>query len=176
MDDEKTETKKNYTIRYLTTDDLEQYDALLRYSFQVTEEELLDTGWHGDEIKQSKFPVLERADVLGCFDGDYLVSQVAVYPLKANIYGAFYSIGFVTSVCTYPEYTGNGIMKRLMYQSLVHMRERHQSFAMLFPYSIPLYRKLGWEIISDKITYTVKDRQMPSKAQAPGFGAAWNGQ
>lgn len=169
MDDEKTETKKNYTIRYLTTDDLEQYDALLRYSFQVTEEELLDTGWHGDEIKQSKFPVLERADVLGCFDGDYLVSQVAVYPLKANIYGAFYSIGFVTSVCTYPEYTGNGIMKRLMYQSLVHMRERHQSFAMLFPYSIPLYRKLGWEIISDKITYTVKDRQMPSKAQAPGF-------
>ena len=89
MDDEKTETKKNYTIRYLTTDDLEQYDALLRYSFQVTEEELLDTGWHGDEIKQSKFPVLERADVLGCFDGDYLVSQVAVYPLKANIYGAF---------------------------------------------------------------------------------------
>ena len=38
MDDEKTETKKNYTIRYLTTDDLEQYDALLRYSFQVTEE------------------------------------------------------------------------------------------------------------------------------------------
>ena len=169
MDDEKTETKKNYTIRYLTTDDLEQYDALLRYSFQVTEEELLDTGWHGDEIKPSKFPVLERADVLGCFDGDYLVSQVAVYPLKANIYGAFYSIGFVTSVCTYPEYTGNGIMKRLMYQSLVHMRERHQSFAMLFPYSIPLYRKLGWEIISDKITYTVKDRQMPSKAQAPGF-------
>ena len=92
-----------------------------------------------------------------------------MYPLKANIYGAFYSIGFVTSVCTYPEYTGNGIMKRLMYQSLVHMRERHQSFAMLFPYSIPLYRKLGWEIISDKITYTVKDRQMPSKAQAPGF-------
>ena len=82
----------------------------------MTEEELLDTGWHGDEIKQSKFPVLERADVLGCFDGDYLVSQVAVYPLKANIYGAFYSIGFVTSVCTYPEYTGNGIMKRLMYQ------------------------------------------------------------
>ena len=169
MEDDKHETKKNFTVRYLTTDDLEQYDTLLRYSFQVTEQDLFDTGWRSDEMQQSKFPVLERADVLGCFDGDYLVSQVAVYPLRANIYGVFYPIGFVTSVCTYPEYTGNGIMKRLMYQSLVHMRERRQPFAMLFPYSIPLYRKLGWEIISDKITYTVKDRQMPSNAEAPGF-------
>ena len=55
----------NYQIRSLTTDDLKQYNDLLRYSFQVTEQELFDTGWHNDEIIQSKFPVLERADVLG---------------------------------------------------------------------------------------------------------------
>ena len=165
----KKEEKKEYLIRDLTTDDLEQYNALLRYAFQVTEEELLDTGWESEDIKQSKFPVLERADVLGCFDKDYLVSQVAVYPLKANIYGVVYPVGFVTSVCTYPEYTGQGIMKRLMFHSLKNMKDRGQSFAMLFPYSIPLYRKLGWEIISNKISYRVKDRQIPSKAKAPGF-------
>ena len=142
---------QNYAIRALTTEDLEQYNALLRYAFQVTEQELMDTGWKDDEIKQSKFPVLKRADVLGCFDGEALVSQVAVYPLKANIYGAVYPIGFVTSVCTYPEYSGRGIMKRLMFQALSHMRERRQPFAMLFPYSIPLYRRFGWEIISKKI-------------------------
>ena len=123
----------------------------------------------GDEIKQSKFPILERADVLGCFDHDTLVSQIAVYPLKMNIYSAVYPIGFVTSVCTYPEYTGNGIMKRLMLQSLEHMRQKKQSLALLFPYSIPLYRKMGWEIISNKITYSVKDRQIPTKASAPGY-------
>ena len=50
--------------------------------FQVTEQELAETGWRDDEIKQSKFPVLERADVLGCFDGETLVSQIAVYPLE----------------------------------------------------------------------------------------------
>ena len=158
----------DYQIRYLTTGDLEQYNALLRYAFQVTEQELSDTGWKDEEIKQSKFPVLKRADVLGCFDGEELVSQVAVYPLKANVYGAIYPIGFVTSVCTYPEYTGRGIMKRLMRLSLTHMRERRQPLAMLFPYSIPLYRKMGWEIISNKISFTVKDRQIPSKATAPG--------
>lgn len=168
------ETKGNqiqpeYTIRSLTTDDLKQYNDLLRYSFQVTEQDLLDTGWHSDEIIQSKFPVLERADVLGCFDKETLVSQIAVYPLHANIYNAVYPIGFITSVCTYPEYTGHGLMKRLMHRILSHMRDRKQSLAMLFPYSIPLYRKFGWEIISNKISYTVKDRQIPSKAKAPGF-------
>ena len=136
-----------YEIRNLKTDDLEQYNALLRYAFQITEQELSMTGWRDDEIKQSKFPILERADVLGCFDGETLVSQIAVYPLKMNVYGAVYPVGFVTSVCTYPEYSGHGIMKRLMHQSLDHMRRRGQSLALLFPYSIPLYRKMGWEII-----------------------------
>jgi len=165
------ENKKatEYRIRSLTTADLDQYNNLLRYAFQVTEQDLSETGWRDDEIKQSKFPVLERADVLGCFDGDTLVSQIAVYPLSMNIYGNTYAIGFVTSVCTYPEYSGHGIMKRLMLQSMTHMRERGQSFAMLFPYSIPLYRRFGYEIISNKISYTVKDRQIPTGAKAPGY-------
>lgn len=77
-----------YDIRYLKTDDLEQYDSLLRYAFQITEQDLALSGWRGDEIKQSKFPILERADVLGCFDRDTLVSQIAVYPLKMNVYNA----------------------------------------------------------------------------------------
>lgn len=161
--------EQSYDIRYLNTDDLEQYNALLRYAFQITEQDLSECGWRDDEIKQSKFPILKRADVLGCFDGDTLMSQIAVYPLKMNVYDSVYPIGFVTSVCTYPEYSGRGIMKRLMRRSLEHMREREQSLALLFPYSIPLYRKMGWEIISNKISYSVKDRQIPSKAQAPGY-------
>ncbi len=158
-----------YEIRNLKTDDLDQYNSLLRYAFQITEQELSTCGWRNDEIKQSKFPILERADVLGCFDHETLVSQVAVYPLKMNVYGAVYPIGFVTSVCTYPEYSGQGIMKKLMRQSLGHMRQRQQALALLFPYSIPLYRKMGWEIISNKITYSVKDRQIPTRASAPGY-------
>ena len=73
---------ENYAIRYLEpkdVKDLDQYNALLRYTFQVTEDELTATGWKDEEIKQSKFPVLERADVLGCFDGDTLISQWICY-------------------------------------------------------------------------------------------------
>ena len=73
---------ENYAIRYLEpkdVKDLDQYNALLRYTFQVTEDELTATGWKDEEIKQSKFPVLERADVLGCFDGDTLISRWICY-------------------------------------------------------------------------------------------------
>ena len=166
----------NLTFRPLTIDDAEQYNALLRYAFQVTEQELSESGWKDDEIKQSKFPVLVRADVLGCFCEEDLVSQFAVYPLDMNIYGVRYPVGFVTSVCTYPEYTGQGIMKKLMIRSLTRMRENHRSFALLYTYSIPLYRNLGWEIISNKMTYTIKDTQVPRKLKAPGYvrRVAWD--
>lgn len=160
---------KNYQIRNLTTNDIEQYNALLRYAFQVTEQDLIKSGWCAEEIKQSKFPVLERADILGCYDGETLVSQIAVYPLKMNIYNSHYMVGFVTSVSTYPEYSGKGIMSRLMKKSLMRMREKKQSLALLYPYSIPLYRKYGWEIISNKISYNIKDRQIPAKIKATGF-------
>ena len=54
---------ENYGLRYLEPKDLDQYNALLRYTFQVTEEELIATGWKDEENKQSKYPVLELADV-----------------------------------------------------------------------------------------------------------------
>lgn len=167
------------TMRRLTTDDLEQYNSLLRYAFQVTELDLVKAGWRNDEIAQSKFPILQRADVVGCYDGDELVSQVAVYPLEINVYGRILPIGYVTSVSTYPEYSGRGIMSRLLRQSLVHMMEKGQTLALLFPYSIPLYRKFGWEIISNKISYIIKDNQIPGKKnRVPGYvrRVDWNDQ
>ena len=60
-------------------------------------------------------------------------------------------------------------MKKMMIRSLTRMRENHRSFALLYPYSIPLYRNLGWEIISNKMTYTIKDTQVPRKLKAPGY-------
>lgn len=58
------------------------------------------------------------------------MAQFAVYPLDMNIYGERYEVGFVTSVCTYPEYTGHGLMKKLMRKSLTRMRDSNKSFAL----------------------------------------------
>lgn len=80
----------NIDIKKLTAQDLDQYNGLLRYAFQVTEKTLLESGWEDEDIKQSKFPVLERANVWGCFDEGELVSQFAVYPLDMNIHSVVY--------------------------------------------------------------------------------------
>ena len=157
-----------YKIRKLGAEDANEYNDLLCYAFQITEQELQKCGWHNDEIMRSKFPVLERADVLGCFDGKKLISQFASYPLDMNIYGKVYPVGFVTSVCTYPEYSGQGIMKKLMTMTMERLKNEGRYFALLYPYSIPLYRRLGWEIISNKISYEVKDFQLPKAGEVKG--------
>ena len=45
---------ENYAIRYLEpkdVKDLDQYNALLRYTFQVTEDELTATGWKDEAVE-----------------------------------------------------------------------------------------------------------------------------
>ena len=169
LKEEKTMSGEDLYILKLTEKHLEQYNDLLRYAFQVTEKQLLDIGWESDEIRQAKAPVLKYANVIGYFDEDTLVSQFAVYPAKMNVHSTVVDTGFITSVTTYPEYSGLGLMSKLMKQALTEMKDSGQSVALLFPYSIPLYRKKGWEIISDKMSFSARIDQLLNTFDAPGY-------
>ncbi len=147
----------------------QQFNELLRYVFQVTKKELQMVGWEEREIALAKLPVLEKADVLGWFDGEKLISQLAVYPFQVNIFGRIYDMGGLTGVGTYPEYANMGLMNTLMGQALADMQERKQSISYLFPYSFPFYRRKGWEVISDKMTFEIKDHQLPKTKTVPGY-------
>ena len=83
--------KKNLKMKPVGSEYMEQYNALLRYVFQVTEQELSSIGWQEREIIRAKFPTMEKADVIGWFDDDNLVSQVAVYPMQTRIFGRTYA-------------------------------------------------------------------------------------
>lgn len=160
--------KKQLKIKKVGLEHLTQYNQLLRYVFQVTYRDLHQIGWEEDEIIRAKSPALEQADVLGWFDGDKLISQAAVYPLQVRIFNKTYEMGGLTGVGTYPEYANQGLMHKLLYQALENMKKRGQSISFLYPYSIPYYRRKGWEIISDKITYEINDYQLPKNKQVPG--------
>ncbi|MBC3888078.1 GNAT family N-acetyltransferase [Acetobacterium paludosum] len=160
--------KTDLELRKLASKDLTQFNDILRYAFQVTDEQLLKIGWKQDEIKRSKFPILEKAAVVGWFEGEKLAAQIAVYPLEVNIRGNIYDMGYITGVATYPEYMGLGLMSRLMKESLETMRKQKQSISFLYPYSIPLYRHKGWEVVSDKMTYRIRDNQLPRDIDVPG--------
>jgi predicted acetyltransferase len=148
---------------------LKQFNELLRYVFQVTKKDLQTVGWEEREIALAKIPVLEKADVLGWFDGEKLISQLAVYPFQVNIFGRIFEMGGLTGVGTYPEYANMGLMQRLMRQALADMQQKKQSISYLFPYSMPYYRQRGWEIISDKMTFEIKDYQLPKVKKVSGY-------
>jgi predicted acetyltransferase len=146
-----------------------QFNELLRYVFQVTKKDLQTVGWEEREIALAKLPVLEQADVLGWFDGEKLISQIAVYPFQVNIFGKTFEMGGLTGVGTYPEYANLGLMNKLIWQALADMKERKQSISYLYPYSLPFYRKRGWEIISDKMTFEIRDYQLPKVKKVSGY-------
>lgn len=156
-------------MRALTTDDTAQYNALLRYAFQVTDSELASLGWNQKEMERSKKPVLKKTESYGWFDGEKLASQISIYPMQVNIFGQMYKMGGVTGVATYPEYMNLGLMSSLIKTALDSMRANHQCVSMLVPYMIPYYRKKGWEIVTDKMTYTIKDTQLPKRREVSGM-------
>ena len=80
------EINGDYRMRELDKSDLEQFNALLQYAFQVTSYELLQTGWEQEEIKYAKRPILEEAYVLGWFYKEKLASMIVVYSMKVNIH------------------------------------------------------------------------------------------
>ncbi|TLD96061.1 GNAT family N-acetyltransferase [Helicobacter jaachi] len=191
----KSQIRQRLVMKMLDTSHIEQFNELLRYAFQVTDSDLLFTGWSDDSIKRSKYPILQHAKVLGWFDkgqdskkvtdspnsqnldskkltespNDKLVSQIALYPMKMNIYNQIYAMGGITGVATYPEYSGIGLMADLMKEILKIMRDSRQSIACLYPYSIPYYRSRGFEIVSDKMTFSIKDNQFPKPPAVNGM-------
>ena len=75
----------------------------------------------------------------------------------------------ITGVATYPEYTGRGLIHSLMTHVLDYMHRQEMPISFLYPYSIPFYRKMGWEIVSDKLSFTVKDTQLPKPRPVGGM-------
>lgn len=163
------DSRSGLEIRPVTPHDLEQFNNLLAYVFQVTAKEVEESGYEDGELERAKRPVLEKSDVIGWWHGDELISQLAVYPCRVNIHGRVFQMGGLTGVGTYPEYAGHGLMHDLVKLALQHMREHQQWISYLYPYSIPFYRKKGWEIMSDHLTFDVKDTQLPkSVPDMPG--------
>lgn len=163
------ETNGDFRMRELDKGDLDQFNALLQYAFQVTTKELFETGWAQDEIKYAKRPILEEAYVIGWFYKDRLASMIVVYHMQVNVHDNIMDMGGITGVATYPEYAGRGLIHSLMRRVLDYMNKQQMPLSFLCPYSIPFYRKMGWEICSDQLTFNVKDVQLPKARPVPGM-------
>lgn len=163
------EVNGDFRMRELDKSDLDQFNALLQYAFQITTKELFETGWAQDEIKYAKRPILEEAYVIGWFYKNRLASMIVVYNMKMNVYDNIMDMGGITGVATYPEYAGRGLIHSLVRRVLSYMNKQELPISFLCPYSIPFYRKMGWEICSDKLSFNVKDTQLPKPRPVMGM-------
>ena len=162
--------RQELVLRPVEEKDVKQFNELLTYVFQFTEQDLEESGYESKrELIKSKQPILELSEVFGWFHQDQLVSQIAIYPCEVNIHGSLYKMGGVTGVGTYPEYANMGLMNDLIKRALAKMRDSQQWISYLYPYSIPYYRRKGWEIMSDKLSFKIRDTQLPKTVEVGGM-------
>ncbi|WP_081707546.1 GNAT family N-acetyltransferase [Bacillus massiliigorillae] len=159
-----TKHQEQLMMRTIKEEELDQFSDLMKYVFQVSKDMIDDEG----QMRKEKSHQLKPGTALGWFENDKLISQIVTLPFQVNIHGVIYDMGGVTGIGTYPEFAGYGLMHSLMKESLKNMRDAGQYITYLYPYSIPYYRKKGWEMISDRIEYEIKDTQLPKYNDVTG--------
>lgn len=155
--------RKGLVMREIRMDEMAKSIDLLNYVFQMSMSIKKDRRFVSEKSRQ-----FNEGHALGWFDGDHLVSQILSLPFQVNIYGVPYEMGGITAIGTYPEYSKQGLMDQLIRETLTVMRDEGRYISYLFPFSIPYYRKKGWEIITDIVEFQVKDTQFPNYKEVPG--------
>ncbi|MCM3594443.1 GNAT family N-acetyltransferase [Metabacillus idriensis] len=102
--------------------------------------------------------------ILGDFECEKLIAKVHI--LDQNIYfsGGKVKMGGLSSICVLPEKRRKHDMDKLLFEALVWMKHRGYSISYLHPYSIPYYRKFGWELISNEKQWTIRKEDLPLRS------------
>ena len=89
-------------------------------------------------------------------------AAAAVLPLKAFVGGKPVSLGGIADVATHPAYRRRGYAGELMRATLRGMREDGTHLSMLMPFAHAYYRRYGWELATEAVSYTVGPGALPT--------------
>lgn len=133
-------------VKKVPPSDYEQVYRLRDYSFPSV--------YEGDKKEDFQYWVA-NSTTLGAYEDNQLIGQLLVLPLNLTVHGVNMPMGGIGFVATYPEHRNKGVMKQLMQQALISMRQKGQLVSVLAPYSVSFYRYFGWELFVDKMHYTI---------------------
>jgi predicted acetyltransferase len=94
-------------------------------------------------------------------DGEIRASA-AVLPLEVFVDGRPVQMGGVAAVATHAAYRRRGYAGELLRAALRGMRERSVHLSMLHPFAHAFYRRYGWELATEAISYELKPRDLPT--------------
>jgi predicted acetyltransferase len=146
-------------IRQLVSEEFEKSMTLSEYAFQYTL-----TGESREKARQRFKP--ER--YWGIFDEGNLSAKLAILPLQVYIQGKSYPMGGIAGVATWPENRRQGLVAKLLTHALEKMNESGRLLSFLHPFSIPFYRKFGWEVYCEYKKYTIPVDKLPRKTETDG--------
>ncbi|PYZ92357.1 hypothetical protein CR194_16120 [Salipaludibacillus keqinensis] len=148
------------SIRKLRPSEVESSIRMSEFAFQyeMTEEE-----------RKERIKLTDPNETWVIEEEGQIISKTAVIPFHVYVDGRPVSMGGVSGVVTWPEHRRNGLVSQLLKHALKQMKEDGQLLSFLFPFSIPFYRKFGWELFADNESITLTRDQLPPRKQHKGI-------
>ncbi|WP_198520870.1 GNAT family N-acetyltransferase [Alteribacter populi] len=122
-----------------------------------------------DEERDERRKWVNPAETWVAAQNGELYSKVTIFPFTTYIAGKEWAMGGVSGVATWPEHRRSGLVRDLLLASLKEMKENGQLVSYLFPFSIPFYRKFGWELFAEKRSVTIPKEKLPKRKQTTGY-------
>ncbi len=147
-------------IRRLSKEDYPEIFQLSQFAFQysLSQEELTK--------KQEE---AERHEIWGWFEEEQLSAKVHMIPLHVYINGNVMKMGGIASVASWPEYRRGGKIKKLLQEVLLSMKSTGHTISYLHPFSVPFYRKYGYEITFNQKKYQIPMEDLKKDWKANGY-------
>ncbi|TDL83009.1 GNAT family N-acetyltransferase [Peribacillus frigoritolerans] len=148
------------TVIRLTKERYREAMNLSEYAFQYKVPE---------EKVENRLQTMEKHHQLfGILEGEELAAKLHLLPLEVYLGETKWKMGGIAGVATYPEYRRSGYVKEMITFLLEYMRKENFSVSMLHPFSVPFYRKYGWELFSSSLKASLKSEDLVMKKQMPG--------
>lgn len=146
-------------LRQLRSDEFDISTKLSEYAFQVS---------LSQEQRESRKEHFKPEQNWGIFDGDDLQAKLTIIPLQIYMQGRMIDMGGIAGVATWPENRRQGHVNTLLKHALQEMKSKGQSISCLHPFSVPFYRKFGWEVYAEYKKYIIPINNFPRKVSVEG--------
>ncbi|MEP6666851.1 MAG: GNAT family N-acetyltransferase [Nocardioidaceae bacterium] len=110
-------------------------------------------GWESDARA-----AVDARRVLGVYDGSLLVGRAMIWPFRQFWGGRDLAMAGIAGVVVAPEHRGRGVGTALMTGVIERGRELGFPPSVLYPATVPVYRKRGWEIAGVQPRVTIQTR------------------
>ncbi len=121
-------------------------------------------GWQ-EHYDPEKNPRLDPEQVYVIEEDGGIRATAAVLPLEVFVDGEPVAMGAVADVATHAAYRRRGYAGELMRVALGGMRKRGVHLSMLHPFAHAFYRRYGWELATEAISYRLKPTDLPASSK-----------